>query len=401
MFKLKYVIITLLALFSGSVLAHAQGLGNFPPTGSSGSGVIYVVGTGTAQAQTIAPTTAITNATLVAGVQVCWMPAASNSGPGTTLAGSGTSTFSAKTITKGPSGILALIQNDIFLGAIACAAYDGTEFQLQNPQAGVGALTSTTNYGSAAQALNLYVSNGCTNGPPPSCTGNFEGFLAQPSLAASLQWLLPATDASTAGQPLVSDAAQHLSFAGPGQKVSGSCAPVGNSTAVTSSNPTINTDQNLIQLSIPAGCLNTLNQLFDIKAGGIYSSTAASTPVLTFKAKLCTISGCGSGTVVPLFNIVSTALNTAALTNATYNLIGNCVTSTIGATGNLICHGSPGLTLDTGATLSTPDNVFADTNTAVSSPNIDLTAALFLQFTVAQSVAGASNSYTQQLAAIR
>jgi hypothetical protein len=41
-----------------------------------------------------------------------------------------------------------------------------------------------------------------------------------------------------------------------------------------------------------------------------------------------------------------------------------------------------------------------DTNTATLA-NIDLTAALFLQFTVAQSVVGASNSYTQQLAAIR
>jgi hypothetical protein len=173
-----------------------------------------------------------------------------------------------------------------------------------------------------------------------------------------------------------------------------------NSSAVTSSNPTINTDQNLIQLSLPAGYFNEPTQAVHVEGSGIYSSTAASSPALTFKAKLCTVSGCGSGTVVTLFNIVSSALNTTALTNATWNLEGTCVTNTTGATGNLVCHGKPGLTLDTGATLSTPDNVFADTNTATLA-NIDLTAALFLQFTVAQSVVGASNSYTQQLASIR
>jgi hypothetical protein len=175
---------------------------------------------------------------------------------------------------------------------------------------------------------------------------------------------------------------------------------VASTTAVTSSNPTINTDQNLIQLSLPATYLNSLTQTFTIIGSGIYSSTAASTPALTFKIKLCTVSGCGSGTVVALANIVTTALNTTAITNATYNIVMTCVTNATGATGNLMCHGSPGLTLDTGALVSSPDTLFADTNTAVLS-NIDLTAALFVQFTIAQSVVGGSNSYTQQLASIR
>jgi hypothetical protein len=176
--------------------------------------------------------------------------------------------------------------------------------------------------------------------------------------------------------------------------------PVASTTPVTASNPTINTDTALIQLSLGAGFLNTASQVSDIKGSGIYTSTTASTPALTIKAKLCTVSGCGSGTVVTLFNIVTTALNTVAIVNATWNLTGTCVTNTTGATGNLVCHGSPGLVLDTGASLGIADSVFADTNTATLS-NIDLTAALFLQFTVAQSVVGASNSYVQQLAAIR
>jgi hypothetical protein len=182
--------------------------------------------------------------------------------------------------------------------------------------------------------------------------------------------------------------------------LAGQPKPVASTTAVTSSNPTINTDQNLIQLSLPAGFLNTLTGTFNLTGSGIYSSTAASSPALTIKAKLCTVSGCGSGTVVPLLNIVTSALNATALTNATWNITGTCVTNATGATGNLVCHGSPGLALDTGAALSTPYSLFADTNTATLA-NIDLTAALFVQFTVAQSVVGASNSYTQQLASIR
>lgn len=180
----------------------------------------------------------------------------------------------------------------------------------------------------------------------------------------------------------------------------GNATFVASTTAVTSSNPTINVDQNLIQLSLGAGFLNNISQPYEITGSGIYSSTAASTPALNFEIKLCTVSGCGSGTVVDLADITTTALNTTALTNATWNLVITCVTNATGATGNLMCHGSPGLTLDTGATLSAPDTLFSDTNTAVLA-NIDLTAALFVQFTVAQSVVGASNSYTQQLAAIR
>jgi hypothetical protein len=181
-------------------------------------------------------------------------------------------------------------------------------------------------------------------------------------------------------------------------KINGSCAPVASAVAVTSSNPTINTDQNLIQLSIPAGCFNTLSQPFEINGGGIYSSTAASSPVLTFRIKLCTISGCGSGTVVTLGSWVTPALNTTAITNATYNIVTTAVTSAIGTTGTLALKGN--LTLDTGALVSTPDVVIADANIAVSA-TIDLTAALFIDFTIAQSVVGASNSYTQMLGMVR
>jgi hypothetical protein len=184
-------------------------------TGGSGGGSVTVgsagtivggVGGGTAQAQTLNPSPPIGALVASGSVFYCWKPIAPNSGPGTTLSVSGLSA----PITKGPSGILALIANDIFPPAIACAVYDGTEFQLQNPQAGIGALTSTTNYGAAAQALNLYVSNGCTNGPPPSCTGNFQAWHALPLVVASLSWGMPPLD----GGVMTSDNAQNTSFSG-------------------------------------------------------------------------------------------------------------------------------------------------------------------------------------------
>jgi hypothetical protein len=178
--------------------------------------------------------------------------------------------------------------------------------------------------------------------------------------------------------------------------------PIGSTTcgACPINNPTINVDQGMIQLSLGAGYLNLATRPFEMQAGGNYTSTAASSPALTVKMHLCTVSGCGSGTDLVLINIVSTPLSATALSNATWTMTTSCVINATGATGNLVCKGAPGLTLDTGASIVTPDSTFADTNTAVSG-NIDLTAALFLRFTVAQSVAGASNSYTQTLASIR
>lgn len=178
--------------------------------------------------------------------------------------------------------------------------------------------------------------------------------------------------------------------------------PIGSTTCGTCPilNPTINVDQGMIQLSLGAGYLNLATRPFSIEAAGNYTTTAASAPALNFEVQLCTISLCGSGTVVDLIDITTTTLSATALSNATWTISATCVINATGATGNLVCKGSPGLTLDTGASIVTPDSTFADTNSVVSG-NIDLTAALFLRFTVAQSVAGASNSYTQTLASIR
>lgn len=99
------------------------------------SGVSYVAGGGTAQAQTATLSPAL--AAMAAGVQVCWLPAAANSGAGPTLAVNG---LTATTITK--YGTTALAANDITTTAVACVIHDGTRWQLQNPQTNNGTVTS-------------------------------------------------------------------------------------------------------------------------------------------------------------------------------------------------------------------------------------------------------------------
>ncbi len=180
----------------------------------------------------------------------------------------------------------------------------------------------------------------------------------------------------------------------------GAGSNTGNS--VTSTTPVtkaVNTtgDQQLMELSLSAGYLNTAGQPFQITGAGIYSTVALQTPTLEFKVKLCTVSGCGSGTVVTLVDITSTATIAG---NANNNWFINflAATSTTGASGKLEIHGPA--TVDLGATTATADAVFGDLNTAASSA-IDLTGALFLDFTLAFSTNTASpNSVTQRLGGI-
>lgn len=173
----------------------------------------------------------------------------------------------------------------------------------------------------------------------------------------------------------------------------------GTGTSVTSTTPvTANanstSDQQLMELSLGAGYFNSIGQPFQFDGAGVYSTKTAQTPTITLKIKLCTVSGCGSGTVVTLVSIVSTA-TIAAVTNNNWNLSVLGYTATTGTTGNLEIHGP--LAVDLGALTTTADSVFVDTNTAVSS-NIDLTAALFVDFTVAFSTQPTTpfNIFTQR-----
>jgi|GEM_PF-7097479 len=108
---------------------------NYPP--NTLSTTWYVAGGGTAQAQTATLSPAV--AALSNGLMVSWLPTAANSAAAPTLAVNG---LTAKPITK--LGTTALVANDLTTAAIAIAVYDGTEFQLQNPQTTTTGLTQET-----------------------------------------------------------------------------------------------------------------------------------------------------------------------------------------------------------------------------------------------------------------
>ena len=137
------------------------------------------------------------------------------------------------------------------------------------------------------------------------------------------------------------------------------------------------TDTKVVELPLPAGYLNTSNKTFRIEARGIYTTTGI-TPTLTHKVKLCTVSGCGSGTVLVLYSAPATGATTSGASN-TWIVQGALGTISTGATGTVMLHADACTVLGaSGATACTPT---IDANTAASS-TIDLTAALFLDWMV-------------------
>jgi hypothetical protein len=116
---------------------------------------LYIAGGGTAQAQTATLSPAAT--ALSTGLHVYWKPAAANSAAAPTLAVNG---LTATTITK--CGTTALVANDLTTTAVAHVIYDGTQYQLLNPQAaGCGASGGGLPTGTTGQGV-YYASGGTT-----------------------------------------------------------------------------------------------------------------------------------------------------------------------------------------------------------------------------------------------
>jgi hypothetical protein len=167
------------------------------------------------------------------------------------------------------------------------------------------------------------------------------------------------------------------------------------STAGTAKNAAVTTDQQLDELALPAGLLNTISPgVWRMGSSGVYSS-AVTGPSITLKAKLCTVSGCGSGSAITLASF--TTATSASASNNQWNVYLDMLTKTTGATGTLIGHGTMAINLGTGAATAT---AYVDSNIAASA-SIDLTAALFLDFTASASLASATNSFTAQASSIQ
>jgi hypothetical protein len=130
----------------------------------------YVAGTGTAQAQVVTLSPAAP--ALVAGqTSFCFMPNAANTAAAPTIALNG---LTATAVTKVPNNT-ALTANDLITTAPACVIYDGTQFELQNPQTASGgggvtdssyiyfpAATGAANYGAGAFISSGWVWDGTT-----------------------------------------------------------------------------------------------------------------------------------------------------------------------------------------------------------------------------------------------
>jgi len=179
-----------------------------------------------------------------------------------------------------------------------------------------------------------------------------------------------------------------------GGAVTGLSAQVNTVAVTASANST--SEQALQEISLPAGYLNTLNQPFLIHGSGVFSTGTAQTPTLTFKAKLCTVSGCGSGTVIQLVGSggITTSATIALVSNNSWNLNLVAIPNLAGSSGTLVTHGP--LAIDLGSLTTSPDTVFNDLTTAASSA-IDLTAALFVDFSVQTSTGNTGNAITQQM----
>src|SRR6266436_8388461 len=174
------------------------------------------------------------------------------------------------------------------------------------------------------------------------------------------------------------------------------CRTIVNVTPVTV-NANVSIDQNLMAATIPANCLSTVGRTVRIWVAGVYSTPAASTSAIRIKVLLCSVSGCGSGNIATLINIVSTAIGTLQVTNNAFNLTAWSTTQTAGAASRSEAHGV--FSIDLGASNATADSVFNDVNQATiagSPSDIDFTAQNFLQVTIAASSASGSNSFIQR-----
>jgi hypothetical protein len=235
-------------------------------------------------------------------------------------------------------------------------------------------------------------------------TSGNAGFSVADVAGTSIMYLLPTVNPTT-GQVLTDNGSvscptwidtpttncHQLTWGTGGGGGGGTGSSIANITPVTATSATTS-DQSLMELALGAGYLNSLKQPFNFNGAGVYSTPTLSTPTLTYKVKLCTVSGCGSGTVVTLVSIVSGAVSASA-SNANWNINLTGYTATIGTSGNMEIHGL--LSVDLGTTGTISDTIYNDTNTAVSG-TIDLTAALFVDFTVATSTSSGSNAITQR-----
>ena len=162
-------------------------------------------------------------------------------------------------------------------------------------------------------------------------------------------------------------------------------------------NPAATTDTKLAEIALAAGYLNTSNKAIDVYSHVVVATGTTQTPTYTLKLKLCTVSGCGSGTALTLLTFGATGAMTASNT-VHAEMHGVVLTTTTGSSGVVEPAGMAVLNI---TTVGTGGVIWNDTNNAGSS-TIDLTAALFLDV-VGQisSQSGTKNSMQARLTRVK
>jgi len=179
------------------------------------------------------------------------------------------------------------------------------------------------------------------------------------------------------------------SINGGGSGGTGGAGDVGSISATTATNPSA--EAALKELTLTAAALNSSAKKLIYHASGRYTTAAAQTPTLRFRVYLCTVSGCGSGTVLTLADF-TTAATTASTTNS-WKVEGSIGTVSTGATGTVESKFWQQVQLGAAADL-TPETRLDQNNAA--SAAIDLTGVLYVRTTVLMSSANAGNSVTQR-----
>jgi hypothetical protein len=141
-------------------------------------------------------------------------------------------------------------------------------------------------------------------------------------------------------------------------------------------------------ISLSAGTANVAGKTVVIEGYGVYTTGAAS--LLNIEISLCTVSGCGSGTVLSPAGCLVTSTNQAnVLANGQFRFRCLMTTATTGATGTVMAKSIDDFQLGSATTAALSE--FGDTATAVSAA-VDLTVAEFVtpQFKFTSSNAGNS-----------
>jgi hypothetical protein len=170
-------------------------------------------------------------------------------------------------------------------------------------------------------------------------------------------------------------------------------ADISDVSVTTATNPSVETP--LKQLTIPAGALNVVNLKTQYIGFGRITTNTGQGPTMRMRLYLCTVSGCGSGTVITLADFTTAGVATGS--TKSWRLEAILGTATSGVTGTMEARTT--LLTQIGAEATVAPESRLDQNNAASAA-IDLTGTLYLRLTVLYNSSNAGNNVVQRMATL-